>query len=114
MSIQVITNRQKYCLIDEHIRIPEVQLISQKTWNKLSEEDKNIISDCAKESAIYERNLWKMTDNAAKRTVIDKDVTVTKISEEQREYCREKLQPLYDEYCSDYMDIIEKNKKCTE
>lgn len=98
----------KYCLIDEHIRIPEVQLISQKTWNKLSEEDKNIISDCAKESAIYERNLWKMTDNAAKRTVIDKDVTVTKISEEQREYYREKLQPLYDEYCSDYMDIIEK------
>ena len=98
----------KYCLIDEHIRIPEVQLISQKTWNKLSEDDKNIISECAKESAIYERNLWKMADDAAKRTVIDKDVTVTKISEEQREYCRERLQPLYDEYCSEYMDIIEK------
>lgn len=98
----------EYCLIDEHIRISEVQLISEKTWNKLTDEDKNIISECAKESALYERNLWKMTDDAAKRNVIDKGVTVTKISDEQRDYFREKLQPLYDEYCSDYMDIIEK------
>ena len=104
----------EYCLIDEHIRIPEVQLISEKTWNKFSDEQKDIISQCAKESAIYERDLWRMADEAAKRTVIDKGVTVTKVSDEERSYFREKLQPLYDEYCSDYMDIIEKIESIQE
>ena len=55
-----------------------------------------------------------MTDEAAKRTVIDKGVTVTKVSDEERSYFREKLQPLYDEYCSDYMDIIEKIESIQE
>lgn len=104
----------EYCLIDEHIRIPEVQLISEKTWNNLTDEEKDIISECAKESAIYERDLWRMADDSAKRTVIDKGVIVTKVSEEERSYFREKLQPLYDEYCSDYMDIIEKIQSIQE
>lgn len=104
----------KYCLVDEHIRIPEVQLISQKTWNKLTDEEKSIISECAKESAIYERNLWKMAEEDAKKLVVDKGVTVTKVSDEQRSDIREKLQPLYDEYCSDYMEVIKKIENIQE
>lgn len=45
----------KYCILDEHTRIPEVQLVSGYTWNKLTDEDKIIISECAKESAAYEK-----------------------------------------------------------
>ena len=104
----------KYCILDEHTRIPEVQLVSEYTWNKLTEEDRAVISECAKESAIYERYIWKDTEEEAVRTIEDKDITVIEVSEEERRDLREKLQPIYDRYCLDYMDIIEKIEKNQE
>lgn len=104
----------KYCLLDEHTRIPEVQLVSQYTWNKLTNEDRMIISECAKESAIYERNVWKNTEEAAVKMVEDKDIKVIEINDEERQQLRKKSQPIYDKYCSEYMDVIEKIKKAQE
>lgn len=101
----------KYCLIDEHTRIPEVQLVSEYTWNKLTEEDRTIISECAKESAIYERNIWKNTEEESAKMIEDKDITVTKVSYEERQNLRRKLQPIYDKYCSGYIDMIEEIEK---
>ena len=104
--LDVYKRQAKYCLIDEHTRIPEVQLISRYTWDKLSDEDKAIISECAKESAVYERDIWKNTEEAAVKMIEDKDITVTKVSDEEKQNLREKLQPIYDKYCSNYIDII--------
>ena len=47
-------------------------------------------------------------------TIEDKDITVIEVSEEERRDLREKLQPIYDRYCLDYMDIIEKIEKNQE
>lgn len=104
----------KYCILDEHTRIPEVQIVSEYTWNKLAEEDRRIISECAKKSAVYERDIWKNTEEEAVKTIEDKDITVIEVSEEERQKLRESLQPIYDKYCSDYMDIIEKIEKNQE
>lgn len=48
----------KYFTLDEHTRVPELQLAAQSTWDKLPEEYRNIIRDCAQKSALYERELW--------------------------------------------------------
>lgn len=104
----------RYCITDEHVRVPEVQLISKKIWDKLTDEEKDIISECAKESAIYERNLWQSVESEAKEELIDKGITITEISDEDRNKLREKLKPLYDEYCKDYMDIIDRIKSMQE
>ena len=48
----------QYFTLDEHTRVPELQLAAQSTWDKLPEEYGNIIRDCARESALYERELW--------------------------------------------------------
>jgi len=104
----------KYCLVDEHIRIPEIQLISEKTWAKLTAEEQDIISECARESAVYERELWQTEEHEAKEEMENKGVIVTKISDEERATLREKLKPLYDEYCIEYMDIIDRIRKVQE
>lgn len=101
----------KYCLVDEHTRIPEVQLVSQYTWSKLSDDDKMIITECAKESAVYERNIWNNTEKEAVNIIKNEDITVTKVSDEERQSLRGKLQPIYDKYCTGYNDMIEKNEK---
>ena len=106
--------RKNSSVLLEHTRIPEVQLISRYTWDKLSDEDKAIISECAKESAVYERDIWKNTEEAAVKMIEDKDITVTKVSDEEKQNLREKLQPIYDKYCSNYIDIIKEIEKNQE
>ena len=48
----------KYYTVDEHTRVPEMQICSAYTWQKLSPEDREIIAECARESALYEREVW--------------------------------------------------------
>lgn len=60
----------RYFTVDEHTRVPEMQICSEKTWEKLSEEDRNIILECARESALYERKLWQERENDSKQSAI--------------------------------------------
>lgn len=48
----------KYYSLDEHTTIPDVLVISQVIWDKLSEEEKGWIQQAADESAVLERKLW--------------------------------------------------------
>ena len=80
-------------------------------WSKLSDDDKMIITECAKESAVYERNIWNNTEKEAVNIIKNEDITVTKVSDEERQSLRGKLQPIYDKYCTGYNDMIEKNEK---
>jgi tripartite ATP-independent transporter DctP family solute receptor len=96
----------KYYTVDEHARVPELQLVSQVTWDKLSEEDQLIIRECARESAVYERSLWAAREAASERTVREKGCEIYEMPEEERERFREAMQPIYEKYCADDMDII--------
>jgi TRAP-type C4-dicarboxylate transport system substrate-binding protein len=49
----------KYYTVDQHSRVPEVQLASSRTWDQLPEEYREIIAACARESALYQRELWR-------------------------------------------------------
>ena len=53
-----------------------------------------------KNRLVYERDIWKNTEEAAVKMIEDKDITVTKVSDEEKQNLREKLQPIYDKYCS--------------
>ena len=55
--------------VDEHTRVPEMQLMSRHTWEKLSPEDQNLIRECARDSAIYQRKLWTQRSEASQRRV---------------------------------------------
>ena len=44
----------------------------------------------------------------------DKNITVTEVNENERKQLRDRLQPIYDKYCSEYMDVVEKIKRNQE
>lgn len=95
-----------YVLEDEHVRIPEVQIVSNTTMSQLSQKDQEIIRQAARESAEYERKLWQKHENQAREDVISKGVQVISVSDEERERARLTIEPLYETYCKDYMDLI--------
>ena len=93
--------------MDEHTRVPEVQLVSQVTWERLSEADQAIIRECAQESAVYERRLWERESKASEEKVRREGCTVIELSPEEKARFQEAVRPIYEEFCGDYMDIIE-------
>lgn len=98
----------KYYMVDEHTRVPEIQLIAGETWRLLSEADIEIINSAAEDAAEYEKQLWREHEEAARTNVLRYGSKEIILSEEELEQLREKMVPLYEEYCSEYMDIVEK------
>ncbi len=100
----------KYITLDGHNRIPELQIVSSTTWNKLSKEDQNIIIECAVESAKYQRTLWIEKEEASKSTVVEAGSIITELSEEEVARFKAALMPIYDEISGDYSDLIKRIK----
>ena len=103
-----------YYTVDEHSRVPEVQLVSESAWEKLSAKDREILLRCAKESAAYEREMWKRQQEEAERAVWESGCTVIELSAEEKEAFYRCVEPVYDKYCAEYMDIVEKIRKIGE
>lgn len=78
----------KYYTVDEHNRVPEMQICSKHTWNKLSEDDRQMILECAKESALYERKLWKEREADSKEIALKQGVEVVELSAAEKSVFR--------------------------
>lgn len=48
----------KYYTLDEHLRIPDILLVSNLYWNDLSQNEQHIISDAAQQCSIYQQKIW--------------------------------------------------------
>ena len=97
----------KYMTLDEHTRVPEVQLVSKATWEKLTPEYQTIIRECARESAEYERMLWNQRTEESRRKVIEAGCQVVELSPEEKLRFQEAVTPIYNEFCGDYVDLID-------
>lgn len=95
-----------YVLLDEHVRIPEVQLLSAVTAAELPEEYIEIIRECARESARYERQLWVEREQEAQQRCMEKGVVVTVLSDVERERFRAACRSIYEEYVGEYAELI--------
>lgn len=97
----------RYYTVDEHARVPEMQLASQITWDKLSAEDQAIIRECASESALYQRKAWEEREKRSELKVREAGCTVLELSAAEQKKFREAAASVYDKYCADYMDVVE-------
>ena len=96
-----------YYTIDEHTRVPELQLVAQSTWDKLSPEYQNIIRECAQESAVYERKLWQEREKISEQKIREAGCVITELSAEEKARFQDAVSPMYELYCADYVDIID-------
>lgn len=62
----------KYYSFDEHTRIPDIVVISTRTWNKLSDEQKAVMKECAAAATQEYKGAWLAFENQ----VLDKAVNV--------------------------------------
>lgn len=97
-----------YFTIDEHTRVPEMQICSKKIWEMLSEEDQSILKECAIKSAKYEKWLWRKREEESRKIALEKGVQVIEISEEEKERFQNAMNGIYEKYCADQMELVQK------
>lgn len=87
-----------YYSLNEHTAVPDMLFASQFTWERLTDEEKQIIRNAAQESAVYQRKLWEESTNEAMEAVQEAGIEVVR---PDKEPFREKLQPMYEDYEQD-------------
>lgn len=97
----------KYYTVDEHNRVPELQLVSKATWNQLPPEDQKIIQECARESAKIERALWTAREQKSETKVRNGGSQISVLPPEEKARFQEAVLPMYERYCGEYMDIVD-------
>lgn len=98
----------QYMTVDGHNRIPELQVASLATWNKLSQEDQETIKACAKEAAEYQHMLWKKQEEASRESLEKAGCIVTELSDEEIKRFQEAVLPIYKEVCGQYTELIDR------
>lgn len=91
----------KYFVLDEHTRVPEMQLVSNKTLEKLEKEIPGItqtIYECAAESAKAERELWATREKESEEKVKAGGAVITTLPAEEKQKFQDAMKPLYDDF----------------
>ncbi|HEU0199397.1 MAG TPA: TRAP transporter substrate-binding protein [Burkholderiaceae bacterium] len=89
---------QKYGSNTRHTFNPIVVLFSKKVWDQLSEDERKILSEAAKEAQPYQRRANREVNAKSAEYLKSKGMTLTEFPAQERERLRAKLKPVTDKY----------------
>ncbi len=85
----------KHYSLDEHTTVPDVLIISQHIWEKLSSEEQGWLQQAASESVKVERKLWA---ESVKKSLEEVQKAGVKIYHPDKAPFREMVKDVYDSY----------------
>ncbi|CCE99445.1 TRAP transporter substrate-binding protein [Sinorhizobium fredii] len=106
---------QKYITLTRHTYNPMVLLFSKPLWEKLDQEEKDLLQAAAGEAAAFQRQLSRDADQKAVDALAASGMTVTKLSPEEIARFREKTKPVADKFAaSANPDLVKALKETIE
>ncbi|WP_332447986.1 TRAP transporter substrate-binding protein [Sphaerochaeta sp.] len=100
-----------YLYQDEHFRLAEVVMISVDARKKVEAVDPSfvdVITECAKESGLYERKLWQEEEKRAYDAAVKSGVKFTIPGKEDMLALKKAMEPLYEELSPQEREIVER------
>lgn len=85
----------KFFSLDEHTIVPEVFVMSKMAWDRLSDEDKAIFKQAARDSAEKQFELWDERVAASTKIVEEAGSTITR---PDKQPFIDAMKPVYDKY----------------
>ena len=86
----------KYVTYDAHSYIPELIIASRTTMIQLPKSDQELIEEAARESAIFQRNLWKRKESEAIEALKKLNVSFTYVDDKYKNSFFTSVKPFYD------------------
>lgn len=91
---------QKYLSVTGHIFNPQSLIISQKTWNRLNDDEKALIREAASEAQKFQREVTAASMDKS-RVALEGEMAVNDISVEEKDRFRERVQPVIEKFSKD-------------
>lgn len=89
---------QKYISTTRHVYNPLIVLLSQKSWEKLSADERKVLVDAANETRAEQRTVSRDMEGKALAKAKSQGTVVTEVTPEERARMREKVQPVTEQY----------------
>lgn len=98
----------KYFSFSKHASIPEVVVVSQKTFNQLSSDEQKILLQSARDTVNYQRSLWKEFEEKCR---LQAEEIGCKFNEVDTRAFQEKLQAFFEKQRVPYKKILSEIEK---
>jgi tripartite ATP-independent transporter DctP family solute receptor len=103
---------QSHLVKTGHVYTPFVLLASQKWFGSLSEEDKKLVLEAAKESATFQRKVSRKSAEDLEQELVAKGFKITQPTPEALAAMRERVAPVVKEYSEKIgVDVVEQARK---
>lgn len=84
-----------YFSLDEHTAIPDVLMVSEVTWKRLSEDEKLWVRESSLAAAEYQHGIWDQAEQDALTALEEQGVTIFRPNKQP---FMDAVRPLYDEF----------------
>jgi tripartite ATP-independent transporter DctP family solute receptor len=99
---------QKHLALTRHIYSVWVLLLSKRTWDSMSAEERKIVQEAAKEATAYERTTIRDYGAKALGELKAKGMQVTELSPAEQAAMRAKLKPVVDKFSKEFGEGVSK------
>jgi tripartite ATP-independent transporter DctP family solute receptor len=99
---------QKHLALSNHIYSVWVLLLSKKTWDSLSADEKKAVQEAGREATVFERKTIREFSDKALADLKKHGMQVTELSAAEQTKLREKLKPVIDKFSKDFGDATAK------
>ncbi|KFB08140.1 TRAP transporter substrate-binding protein [Nitratireductor basaltis] len=86
----------KYYTLDQHLMVPEVLVMSKKSWEKLSAEDQEALREAARESVPFMRKMWAEREEASREQVLKAGAEI--VEEVDKTAFIDAMKPVYEKH----------------
>lgn len=97
MQVQKFNEVQKFYSVTRHMYNPQALLMSKKTWDQLSDDEKKIVQEAANEARDFQRKVSREKSVQAME-FLKKEMQVNEVSAAEMARMREKAQPVIDKF----------------
>jgi len=99
---------QKQLVLSKHIYSVWVLLLSKKTWDGFSADEKKAVQDAAREATLFERKTIREFGDKALGELKQKGLQVTELSAAEQTKLRDKLQPVVAKFSKEFGEATSK------
>lgn len=89
---------QKFITQTRHVYNPQALLVSKKTWDGMSADERQILTEAARDSTVFQRAASRSAADSALEALRRAGMTVSELPPEEMEKLRAKVKPVIDKY----------------
>ena len=96
----------KYYTVDEHLIVPEMLIISKKTFDQLTPDEQASIKKFARDAQFEERTLWASYEQQAMDKAKSAGIQIIQISDADKKAFQDAVKPVWDKYGLKYAEMV--------